>query len=197
MWTTLFLINLIGFAKRETKQTQTESLFKAVLYKPTITIPALLQLKINCTRKSSLFFVFRRSKRRQQRFFYHEQQKSSTSMSSTHKVAKLLFPTKSGFQQAGEELRAGKLVAFPTETVYGLGANAFDQKAVLSIFEAKGRPLTDPLIVHVPSIQEAVKLVDLTPKVTKVIISDASLTDILYRVKLYLKNLVKPFGQVH
>ncbi|TYZ63463.1 hypothetical protein PybrP1_002563, partial [[Pythium] brassicae (nom. inval.)] len=61
-------------------------------------------------------------------------------------------------------LRAGQLVAFPTETVYGLGANALDPDAVLSIFAAKGRPLTDPLIVHVPTLAEAVELVDLTPK---------------------------------
>ena len=46
-------------------------------------------------------------------------------------------------------------MAFPTETVYGLGANAFDAKAVMSIFKAKGRPLTDPLIVHVSNIKEA------------------------------------------
>jgi L-threonylcarbamoyladenylate synthase len=43
----------------------------------------------------------------------------------------------------------GDLVAFPTETVYGLGANAFDQQAVLKIFEAKGRPVDNPLIVHI------------------------------------------------
>lgn len=51
--------------------------------------------------------------------------------------------------RAGEMLRAGGLVAFPTETVYGLGANARDPQAVRRIFEAKGRPTTDPLIVHV------------------------------------------------
>jgi L-threonylcarbamoyladenylate synthase len=48
-----------------------------------------------------------------------------------------------------ERIRQGKLVAFPTETVYGLGANALNEQAVLSIFQAKERPLTDPLIVHV------------------------------------------------
>lgn len=48
-------------------------------------------------------------------------------------------------------LRSGRLVAFPTETVYGLGANALDADAVARIFEAKGRPLTSPLIVHVAS----------------------------------------------
>ncbi len=52
-------------------------------------------------------------------------------------------------EQAAALLRAGKLVAFPTETVYGLGANALDPKAVARIFQAKGRPLSSPLIVHV------------------------------------------------
>ncbi len=52
---------------------------------------------------------------------------------------------------ACELLRAGRLVAFPTETVYGLGANALDAEAVARIFEAKGRPRTSPLIVHVSS----------------------------------------------
>lgn len=53
---------------------------------------------------------------------------------------------------AGAALAAGKLVAFPTETVYGLGANAFDPIAVARIFEAKRRPTFDPLIVHVAGI---------------------------------------------
>ena len=50
---------------------------------------------------------------------------------------------------AGEALRAGELVAFPTETVYGLGANALDERAVARIFAVKNRPHFDPLIVHV------------------------------------------------
>ncbi len=50
---------------------------------------------------------------------------------------------------AAELLRSGRLVAFPTETVYGLGANALDPDAVARIFAAKGRPATNPLIVHV------------------------------------------------
>jgi L-threonylcarbamoyladenylate synthase len=53
--------------------------------------------------------------------------------------------------RACELLHAGRLVAFPTETVYGLGANALDADAVARIFEAKGRPRTSPLIVHVSS----------------------------------------------
>src|SRR3954467_8996672 len=52
-------------------------------------------------------------------------------------------------------IREGKLVAFPTETVYGLGANALDAVAVERIFTAKRRPHTSPLIVHVASIQMA------------------------------------------
>lgn len=50
---------------------------------------------------------------------------------------------------AGQYVRQGQLVAFPTETVYGLGANAYDEKAVLSTYAAKGRPSDNPLIVHV------------------------------------------------
>jgi L-threonylcarbamoyladenylate synthase len=57
--------------------------------------------------------------------------------------------------RAAELIRAGKLVAFPTETVYGLGANAFDAAAVARIFEAKGRPRSSPLIVHVDSVEMA------------------------------------------
>jgi L-threonylcarbamoyladenylate synthase len=60
--------------------------------------------------------------------------------------------------RAAELLRAGRLVAFPTETVYGLGANALDAEAVKRIFEAKGRPLSSPLIVHVASIDAAREL---------------------------------------
>jgi L-threonylcarbamoyladenylate synthase len=54
---------------------------------------------------------------------------------------------------ASKSLSEGKLVSFPTETVYGLGANALDADACLSIFKTKGRPLTDPLIVHVYSLE--------------------------------------------
>lgn len=52
-------------------------------------------------------------------------------------------------ERAGEIIKMGGVVAFPTETVYGLGANAFDEKAVAKIFEAKGRPGDNPLIVHI------------------------------------------------
>jgi L-threonylcarbamoyladenylate synthase len=78
-------------------------------------------------------------------------------------MASLVSPDAAGLARAGEQLRAGLLVSFPTETVYGLGANALNPDAVLSIFRAKGRPLTDPLIVHVPALEDAAALVDLTP----------------------------------
>src|SRR5437763_16605039 len=61
--------------------------------------------------------------------------------------------------RAAQMIREGKLVAFPTETVYGLGANALDVHAVHRIFEVKGRPATSPLIVHVKSIDMAKQLV--------------------------------------
>jgi len=57
--------------------------------------------------------------------------------------------------RAAELIRAGRLVAFPTETVYGLGANALDARAVERIFTAKNRPRTSPLIVHVDSVEMA------------------------------------------
>lgn len=56
---------------------------------------------------------------------------------------------------AAETIRAGGLVAFPTETVYGLGANALDEAAVRRVFQAKGRPWASPLIVHVADTEMA------------------------------------------
>lgn len=58
-------------------------------------------------------------------------------------------------QRAAERLRAGELVALPTETVYGLAANAWDAAAVARIFAAKGRPAHNPIIVHVASLAQA------------------------------------------
>lgn len=61
---------------------------------------------------------------------------------------------KDGVEEGARIIRKGGLVVFPTETVYGLGANAFDEKAVQSIFKAKGRPQDNPLIVHISSLQQ-------------------------------------------
>jgi L-threonylcarbamoyladenylate synthase len=66
-------------------------------------------------------------------------------------------------QRAAALIREGKLVAFPTETVYGLGANALDARAVVRIFEVKGRPSTSPIIVHVESREAAPALVTKWP----------------------------------
>src|SRR5277367_3226654 len=60
---------------------------------------------------------------------------------------------------AAARIRAGGLVAFPTETVYGLGANALDAAAVQKIYELKGRPAASPLIVRVASIEMARQIV--------------------------------------
>jgi len=62
--------------------------------------------------------------------------------------------TASAIKEAAASLIAGNLVAFPTETVYGLGADAFNEKAVARIYEAKGRPANHPLIVHISSIDK-------------------------------------------
>lgn len=67
----------------------------------------------------------------------------------------LLPVTPANLATAAARLRAGGLVAFPTETVYGLGGNARDDRAVAAIFAAKGRPSFNPLIVHVPGLAEA------------------------------------------
>ncbi|GJQ14821.1 hypothetical protein GpartN1_g6612.t1 [Galdieria partita] len=61
--------------------------------------------------------------------------------------------------EAAQALKSGKLVAFPTETVYGLGANALDEQAVLRVFEAKGRPQDNPLIVHIAAYKDLDDLV--------------------------------------
>ena len=67
----------------------------------------------------------------------------------------LLTADATGFARAAALLGEGQLVAFPTETVYGLGGDARDDMAVARIFEAKGRPRFNPLIVHVPSVAVA------------------------------------------
>jgi L-threonylcarbamoyladenylate synthase len=63
--------------------------------------------------------------------------------------------TLENLQRAARILQSGGLVAFPTETVYGLGANALDAQAVAKIFAAKERPAYNPLIVHVTNIAAA------------------------------------------
>ena len=63
-------------------------------------------------------------------------------------------------QEAAQEIKKGNLVLFPTETVYGIGANALDENAVKKIFIAKGRAQDNPLIVHVSNMQMVEDIVD-------------------------------------
>ena len=73
-------------------------------------------------------------------------------------------PDPEAIARAAAFLREGRLVAFPTETVYGLGAHALDARAVCRIFEAKGRPSNNPLIVHVADADGARALVSSWPE---------------------------------
>lgn len=72
-------------------------------------------------------------------------------------------PSISQIRQAAKTIKSGGVVAFPTETVYGLGANALDSKSVRKIFAAKGRPSDNPLIVHISDIAEVGILADNIP----------------------------------
>lgn len=71
---------------------------------------------------------------------------------------KIVKASNKSIAEAANLIKKGELVAFPTETVYGLGANAFDENAVAKIFEAKGRPQDNPLIVHLSSYKDVEKV---------------------------------------
>lgn len=78
---------------------------------------------------------------------------------------KLFGTSEYDIAEAGKMIAEGKLVAFPTETVYGLGANALNEEAVRNIYLAKGRPSDNPLIVHIAEKEDIVPLVkEVTPK---------------------------------
>lgn len=68
-------------------------------------------------------------------------------------------------ETAGNILKNGGLVAFPTETVYGLGADALNEKAAEKIYAAKGRPSDNPLIIHITNMHDLEKIVDIIPEV--------------------------------
>ena len=82
-------------------------------------------------------------------------------------MTQVLSPTPEALALASQLLHDGQLVAFPTETVYGLGANALDAKAVLNIFAAKGRPADNPLIVHVYDRAQLTPLCEVSPLAEK------------------------------
>ena len=71
--------------------------------------------------------------------------------------------------QAGDILKKGGLVAFPTETVYGLGANALDEEAAMKTYAAKGRPSDNPLIVHIADIRDLDKIVTEVPEKARIL----------------------------
>ena len=73
--------------------------------------------------------------------------------------------TKENLDIAAKALQQGEIVSFPTETVYGLGAIATSQEAVLKVFEAKGRPSDNPLIVHISDIQQMTSTVEEVPEI--------------------------------
>jgi L-threonylcarbamoyladenylate synthase len=81
----------------------------------------------------------------------------------------LLLPAEEGITAAVDLLKQDEVVALPTETVYGLAGNAFSPKAVASIFEAKQRPLSDPLIVHLLDISWLDRVAILAPESKKLV----------------------------
>jgi len=78
-------------------------------------------------------------------------------------TTELLHSTPHDITRAAGLLREGMLVAFPTETVYGLGANALDEEAVRRVYEVKGRPKDNPMIVHVHTVAQARELMQVVP----------------------------------
>lgn len=72
-----------------------------------------------------------------------------------------------GIREAGEILKQGGLVAFPTETVYGLGGNGLDPQASAKIYQAKGRPSDNPLIIHIADMEDLAKIVKEVPESAK------------------------------
>ncbi|MBQ8110474.1 MAG: threonylcarbamoyl-AMP synthase [Clostridia bacterium] len=85
----------------------------------------------------------------------------------------LLPVSRPAIDRAGQLIRQGALVAFPTETVYGLGANALDADAVRRIFEAKGRPGDNPLIAHISAVEQLASLIDCEPSLAARALMDA------------------------
>ncbi len=98
----------------------------------------------------------------------------------------ILQPTEENLLRAAELIRRGELVAFPTETVYGLGADALNVAACKKIFAAKGRPSDKPLSLHVASVAMASKIAQITPAAEKLLAAfcPGALTIILPKNKI-------------
>jgi L-threonylcarbamoyladenylate synthase len=84
-------------------------------------------------------------------------------------LTEILKPCRETYIKCAEIIEKGGVVAFPTETVYGLGASAFDENAIKKIFEAKGRPSDNPLIIHVADKSDIEKAGYVTPLAEKII----------------------------
>lgn len=86
---------------------------------------------------------------------------------------RVLVPDEAALKEAAALIRSGKLVGIPTETVYGLGADALNPEAVCAIFEAKGRPSDNPLIAHIAHIEELRPLISGAPSPAALALADA------------------------
>ena len=95
--------------------------------------------------------------------------KTAAADGEEHFITKIIKVDRDSFtaadlEEAAKLLRAGHLVAFPTETVYGLGANALDETAAKRIYAAKGRPSDNPLIVHIAETDALYELAEDVPE---------------------------------
>jgi L-threonylcarbamoyladenylate synthase len=96
-------------------------------------------------------------------------------------------PERKIIERAAKIIKKGGLVAFPTETVYGLGANALNKKAVKKIFEVKKRPLDNPIIVHIADFKNLKKLAKRIPKEAEILAKKfwpGPLTFVLFKKKI-------------
>jgi len=96
-------------------------------------------------------------------------------------------PKKNIIKKAAKIIKKGGLVAFPTETVYGLGANALNKIAVRKIFKVKGRPFDNPMIVHIADFSDLFKLTKNVPQKAKLLIKKfwpGPLTIVLFKTKM-------------
>ena len=101
-------------------------------------------------------------------------------------MTKILQPTEENLNLAAEMIKKGEIVAFPTETVYGLGADGLNVDACRKIFIAKGRPSDKPLSLHVASLEMAEKIARITAQAEKLfkMFCPGALTIILAKNKI-------------
>jgi len=101
-------------------------------------------------------------------------------------MTKILQPTEENLNLAAEMIKKGEIVAFPTETVYGLGADGLNVEACRKIFVAKGRPSDKPLSLHVASLEMAEKIARITAQAEKLfkMFCPGALTIILSKNKI-------------